>query len=218
MLIFCFFLFNDKKKARPAGHDQLVACAKKTLGASRNKGKGSRARDAQGHVPYEGQRTIHHPQGAKTPMTRSNLREIAMHVSFALGENPQPAEALLDMLLDKDYYATLAGEDELYKEYPSKKEVAYLTQVATGLGEHLAELDYYIEKYAKDWKVGRISRVAVAIMRVSMFEILYVPDVPGSVAINEAVEMAKKYEEPNTVAFLNGILGSFIRGELTEDV
>jgi len=150
-------------------------------------------------------------------MKRSHLREIAMHVSFALGENPQSAEALLDMLLDKGYYATLAEEDELYKEYPSKKEIAYLTKVAMGLGEHLAELDFYIEKYAKDWKVGRISRVAVATMRVCMFEILYVPEVPGSVAINEAVEMAKKYEEPSTVAFLNGILGSFIRSELTED-
>jgi len=45
-----------------------------------------------------------------------------------------------------------------------------------------------------------------------------VPEVPGSVAINEAVEMAKKYEEQDTVSFINGILGSFIRGELTEEV
>ena len=151
-------------------------------------------------------------------MTRSELREIAMHVSFALGAHPQPVDALLDVLLDKDYYRTLAEEDELYAQYPSKKQIDYLGQVSRGLGEHLIELDFYIEKYAKDWKVGRISRVAVAIMRVSMYEILYVPDVPGSVAINEAVEMAKKYEEPDTVSFINGILGSFIRGELTEEV
>jgi len=51
VLTFCFFLFNDKKMARPAGHDHLAACAKKTLGASRKeKVKG---RDAQGHVPYK---------------------------------------------------------------------------------------------------------------------------------------------------------------------
>ena len=149
-------------------------------------------------------------------MTRSEMREIAMHVSFALGIYPRPVDELLDALLDKDYYRTLAEEDELYADYPSKKQINYLHQVARGLGEHLIELDFYIEKYAQNWKVGRISRVAVAIMRVSMYEILYVPEVPGSVAINEAVEMAKKYEDKDTVSFINGILGSFIRGELSE--
>ena len=149
-------------------------------------------------------------------MTRSDIREIAMHVSFALGANPQPVEELLDRLLEKEYYQTLAEEDELYAKYPSKKQIEYLTQVSQGLGEHLVELDFYIEKYAQGWKVGRISRVAVAIMRVSMYEILYVPEVPGGVSINEAVEMAKKYEEADTVSFINGILGSFIRGELPE--
>jgi len=147
-------------------------------------------------------------------MTRSEIREIAMHVSFALGAHPQPADALLDVLLDREYYQTLAEEDELYATYPSAKQIAYLKQVAHGLGEHLIELDLYIEKYAQGWKVGRISRVAVAIMRVSMYEILYVPDVPGGVSINEAVEMAKKYEDADTVKFLNGILGSFIRAEV----
>ncbi|MCL2562694.1 MAG: transcription antitermination factor NusB [Oscillospiraceae bacterium] len=150
-------------------------------------------------------------------MKRSELREIAMHISFALGVYPRPVDVLLEDLLDKDYYQTLAEEDELYAEYPSKKEIAYLRQVAEGLGEHLVELDFYIEKYAQGWKVGRISRVAVAIMRVSMYEILYMPEVPGGVAINEAVEMAKKYEDADVVSFMNGILGSFIRNELTEN-
>ena len=53
-------------------------------------------------------------------------------------------------------------------------------------------------------------------MRVAMFEILYMPDIPAGVAINEAVEIAKKYEEPETVRFLNGILGSFVREEVKE--
>jgi N utilization substance protein B len=150
-------------------------------------------------------------------MTRSEIREIAMHVSFSLGVNPKPVDALLGELLDRDYYQTLSEEDELYAEYPSQKQIDYLRLVSEGLGEHLVELDFYIEKYAQGWKVGRISRVAVAIMRVSMYEILYVPEVPGRVAINEAVEMAKKYEEADTVSFINGILGSFIRSELTEE-
>ena len=138
-----------------------------------------------------------------------------MHISFALGANQRPAEPYLDELLDKTYYNTLAEEDELYRDYPSKKQIAYLRQLVRGLGEHLVELDFYIEKYARGWSVGRISRVAVAVMRVAMQETLYMPEVPGSVAINEAVEMAKKYEDAETVSFINGILGSFIREELS---
>ena len=149
-------------------------------------------------------------------MTRSELREIAVHIAFSLGPNPRPAADVIAELLDKRYYTTLAGEDELYREYPSEKERAYLAELTEGLAEHLTELDFYIEKYAKGWQVGRISRVAVAIMRVAMYEVLYVADVPGGAAINEAVEIAKRYEDAETVAFINGILGSFIRGELPE--
>jgi len=149
-------------------------------------------------------------------MTRSQIREIATHISFAQNANPRPAEEVLEALLDPDYYETLREEDELYAAYPSAKQIAYLRLVAVGVSDHLAELDHYIEKYARGWKVSRISRVAMAIMRVSMYEVLYVPEVPGSVAINEAVEIAKHYEEAETVSFINGILGSFIREELRE--
>jgi len=149
-------------------------------------------------------------------MTRSQVREIATHISFAQSANPRPVSELLEGLLERDYYSSLAEEDELYQTYPTDKQIDYLRQVAAGVSEHLAELDFYIEKYAKGWKVSRISRVAMAIMRVSMYEVLYLPEVPGSVAINEAVEIAKHYEEAETVAFINGILGSFIRTELGE--
>ena len=53
-------------------------------------------------------------------------------------------------------------------------------------------------------------------MITTMYEVLYMPDVPDSAAINEAVELAKKYEEPETVPFINGVLGSFSRHEVTQ--
>jgi N utilization substance protein B len=84
------------------------------------------------------------------------------------------------------------------------------------VGEHAPELDAYIERYALGWKFARIPRTATAIMRICMYEILYMPDIPNRAAINEAVEIAKKYEEEKTVAFINGILGSFIRAEFPE--
>ena len=58
--------------------------------------------------------------------------------------------------------------------------------------------------------------VASAIMRLAMYEIMYMPDIPHGVAINEAVELTRKYDEPETAKFVNGILGSFLRQEIKE--
>ena len=99
---------------------------------------------------------------------------------------------------------------------PNAKQVAYITRLVTGVNEHAAELDGYIAKYAKNWKFSRIPLVASAIMRVAMYEILYMQDIPNGAAINEAVEIAKKYETPETVKFINGILGSFAREEISQ--
>ena len=147
-------------------------------------------------------------------MTRSQVREIVMHISFAQSANPRPVSEVLELLLDREYYQSLGEEDELYVNYPPAKQIDYLRRMAEGVTAHLVELDLYIEKYARGWKIARISRVAMAIMRVSMFEVLYMQDIPGSASINEAVEIAKHYEEAETVAFINGILGSFIREEM----
>jgi N utilization substance protein B len=150
-------------------------------------------------------------------MLRTAAREIAVHLSFEIGVNPMKMDELLETMFSKEYYGTLKDEDPLYSDYPNKKQLDYIRALAMGVFEHLAELDTYIEKYAKNWNVGRISRVAVAIMRTAMYEILYMPDIPSGASVNEAVELSKKYEEAETTAFVNGILGSFIRGELSFD-
>ena len=85
-----------------------------------------------------------------------------------------------------------------------------------GVADHAPELDGYIAKYSKGWSFARIPLVASAIMRVAMYEILYMPDIPHGASINEAVEIAKKYETPETVKFINGILGTFVRRETAE--
>ena len=71
-----------------------------------------------------------------------------------------------------------------------------------------------IEKYSHGWRVGRISKTAAAIIRCAMCEILYMPDIPNAAAINEAVELAKGYENDELVSFINGVLGGFVRGEV----
>ena len=146
-------------------------------------------------------------------MTRTAAREIAFHISFETGLNPMSAEELFNCVFEEDYYATLQDADEVYSEYPDAAQLAYIRSLTVGVSEHLAELDAYIEKYARGYRVDRISRVAVALMRTAMYEILYMPEVPDAAAVNEAVELAKKYETPETVKFVNGILGSFMRQE-----
>jgi N utilization substance protein B len=149
-------------------------------------------------------------------MKRTEAREIAIRLCFAISENPTSPEELLSHTFDDEYYASLNTEDELYKNKPDKKQLEYITRLVTGISEHSAELDGYIEKYAVGWKFGRISRTAAAIMKVAMYEVLYMPDIPDGAAINEAVELSKHYEPPETVSFINGILGSFSREEQVE--
>ena len=147
-------------------------------------------------------------------MTRNTAREIATHLAYELSFIDLSVEAFLDTRLSEENFEALAQECEVYSDTPNAKQLQYIRRLVAGVAEHAAELDTYIEKYAQGWRFERISLVASAIMRVAMFEILYMPDIPNGVAINEAVEIAKKYESPEVVRFMNGILGSFLRGEV----
>lgn len=144
-------------------------------------------------------------------MTRSNAREIVAHLIFEMNFTADPAETLLDATMEPDYYESLAQETDVYAERPNSKQMRYIRNCVSGIKEKQEELDAYIAKYAVNWRVERISKVARAIMHVAMYESLYVEDVPAAAAINEAVELAHKYEDEDIVAFVNGILGSFVR-------
>ena len=145
-------------------------------------------------------------------MKRSTAREIAVRLCFMLSETSEDPEVILSDMFENDHYMTLKEEDELFSEKPGKQ-LDYISEVVRGVGLHNAELDEYIEKYSEKWDFDRISRTALAIMKTAMYEVLYMPDVPNGVSINEAVELAKKYEEPEVVPFVNGILGAFVKGE-----
>lgn len=146
-------------------------------------------------------------------MTRNTAREIAVHLAYELSFISGSPEELLDERLSKERFEALRDEDELYAEMPGKTQAEYIRTLVLGVAEHAPELDGYIARYARGWKFERIPLVASAIMRVAMYEVLYRPDIPNGAAVNEAVEIAKKYETPETVKFINGILGSFVRGE-----
>ena len=144
-------------------------------------------------------------------MTRTNAREIVAQLVYEMGFRDDDAWTLVREHLDPDYYATLKDESDAYEESPSGKQVEYIQSTVCGIREKQDELDGYISKYAIGWNLGRISKTARAIMQLAMYECLYVHDVPVSAAINEAVELTRKYEDEDVVAFVNGILGAFAR-------
>jgi len=149
-------------------------------------------------------------------MTRTVAREIAVHMVFELGFSDQSAKQLLEDALTPETFALIGAEEPLYAQFPDEKQEQYIRSLVEGVFAHGAELDSYIERHAVGWSFARIPRVAAAIMRVSMYEVLYMPDIPNAAAINEAVEIAKRYETAEVVSFVNGILGAFVRTEFPE--
>lgn len=127
-------------------------------------------------------------------MNRQVLREEAFKLIFETEVQKGSASEILDF-----YF-----EDKKM----SDKEKSYILDVVLGVFENLNEIDNTISKYAKGWKIERLSKISLAVLRLAVFEMTKRDDIPISVSINEAIELAKKYEEEKAAAFVNGILGS----------
>lgn len=115
-------------------------------------------------------------------------------------------------------FQSLFNTDENFEIYEENIESVgdYARSIALGVEEKKDNLDELIEKYSKGWKVKRLPKVNLAILRLAAYEILFVDDVPESVAINEAVELAKKYSGESDYSFINGVLGALVKGEVKE--
>ena len=150
-------------------------------------------------------------------MTRANARELAVHLIYGRDFTGEEPEQVVATRLNREYYSKLSGENQVYSERPSRAQIAYIDTVVAGVANRTEELNAQIQKYAIDWDVSRISRLARTIMQLAIFEIQYVEDVPTGVAISEAVRMAKMYDGDDTGAFVNGILGAYAR-DLTAEV
>ncbi len=149
--------------------------------------------------------------------SRISARELAVRFVYELGYSGGKAiDEFLSLRLSDDYLRGLEAEDDIYTHDLIAAQSGYIKQVVSGVNEHWPELDGYIEKHAIGWEVGRMSRITASILRVSIYEILYMPDIPDSASIDAAVELAKIYESKEAASFINGILGSFWRAETGE--
>ncbi len=93
-----------------------------------------------------------------------------------------------------------------------KKQYNYIVSVANGVYENKETIDKTISDNLKDgWKIERISKVSLAILRLALYEILYVDDIPNKVSVNEAIELAKLYDTDDGPGFINGALSGLLK-------
>ena len=144
-------------------------------------------------------------------MTRSNARELAVHLIYGRVFTGEEPGTVVSTRLNKDYYKLLAEDNEVYTERPSRAQVAYLDTIVAGVANREEELNAQIQKFSIGWDISRISKLTRSIMQLALYEIQYMDDIPTGVAISEAVRIAKKYDADETGSFVNGILGAFAR-------
>ena len=145
-------------------------------------------------------------------MTRANARELAIHLIYGRDFTGDTPEDVVNIRLNKEYYAKLSAENDVYSDRPTGSLLRYIDTVVTGVANRAEELNTMIQQYSIGWDISRISRLARSVMQLAIYEILYLEDVPTGVSISEAVRIAKKYDGDDTGAFVNGILGAFNRG------
>ena len=126
-------------------------------------------------------------------MRRTDARELVMKLLF-------------QMEAQNDYGSDIktAFFNENLKD---KKQEEYLEQMYTLIHEHLPAADDFIQSCSENWRLERMCKVDLAVMRTAVLEMMYMSDIPASVSINEAVEIAKKYGTEDSGKFVNGVLG-----------
>lgn len=129
---------------------------------------------------------------------RRQAREAALKVLFQVDVGNVPIEEAVEL--------TLSDTPELP---PPARD--YAKRLAEGVWKRREELDAEIQSVTRHWSTDRMASVDRNLLRVALYEILYVPDVPFRVAINEAVELARKYGTAESSRFVNGILGAIVR-------
>lgn len=128
-------------------------------------------------------------------MSRKIAREVAMKHAFAR------------LFGCEDNYADILDKSDI-EEQPTVDDLAYAQEVLSGIQEHAEEIDALIRELAINWSIERMPRVDLSILRVAIYEMLYLDDIPESVSINEAVELAKRFGGERSSAYINGMLGT----------
>ncbi|HVI39803.1 MAG TPA: transcription antitermination factor NusB [Anaerovoracaceae bacterium] len=135
-------------------------------------------------------------------MRRTEARELFMQLLF-------------QMEVQNDYSQEIK-EKFVQEHMKDSNQLEYYNRLFDVTVDHLPSIDEKLEACSENWKISRMAKVDLAILRLSVAEILYLEDVPDSASINEAVDMAKKFGGDDSGKFINGILGKVVRNKDAE--
>lgn len=138
-------------------------------------------------------------------MSRREMREHIFRLLF-MGQFHSEEEMTEQLPL---YFEEL--DKETYKE-PTDREETYMKEKYALVVNKLPEIDELLNATSKGWKTSRMNRVDLTVLRLAVYELKYDEEVPTGVAINEAVELAKKFGGETSSSFVNGILGKIAKG------
>ncbi len=129
-------------------------------------------------------------------MKRSDAREILMQLLFQMSIHDDFSESM---------------KDKFMENHKLENQKEYFISVFNQIILHINEIDDVLNRSLSKWKLDRISKVELAVLRLAAAEILYIETIPVSVAINEAVDLAKKFGGNESGKFVNGVLGKLVR-------
>ena len=127
-------------------------------------------------------------------MKRKRSREIAMELLFSME------------ISNNSYEQTIESFIENYEMDLKTIDLEYIKEVMKSVTDYKEEIDEIIKNSLINWTIERVSKVNLIIVRLAIAEMLYIDDVPEVVAINEAIELTKKYSDDKSVSFVNGAL------------
>ncbi len=136
-------------------------------------------------------------------LTRRDIREKALQSLFQLSVNE-------DLSKEEAMQQALTSENELIDEVETVLVPSYLDMLVSGVMEKQDEIDGKIKTHLENWSLNRLAKTDLIIIRVAIFEMMYVSDVPDRVALNEALEITKKYSDEKSRKFVNGVLANIV--------
>ena len=136
-------------------------------------------------------------EGQNVAQGRSGARELAMMLLFQMDAQNDYGDDIKTLFIKENLQ--------------NKEQKLYIEQIYSLASEHLSTVDKLIESCSNNWRPERINKVDLATIRVAILEIMWIEEIPHSVSINEAVNIAKKYGAEDSGKFVNGVLGKVVK-------
>ncbi|MEQ8197924.1 MAG: transcription antitermination factor NusB [Clostridiaceae bacterium] len=133
-------------------------------------------------------------------MNRKKSRKVAMELCYSMEISKETPEEIYESFIDN------------YEGDISQLDKVYILELLNLIKTHKDEIDEKIQPHLRGWKLERISKVNLSILRIATAEMLYIEEIPDKVSINEALELTKEYSDEKSVSFINGVLDSINKG------